>query len=510
MPIACVCNPIFINTSVVFVRLYWFEKRFENVVLESRMKGRRIRTLSKTDREPMVDSKRDERPPPQGVGTREIRVMRGSRGHAHGGIIENEFAFNDGQDRTGNGIRLRRRSSIEESDRLSFDRPAPLRQTATDMAGTDIIRTFAQQQERLFTPVGPPVDGLPQASKKRSIAFTEAQQNLTIRSTLRIPGPRDFERGHVPEKVWQSDENLNRILSEVSCEYSPSQERSNSVSIGGRNREAHPFQHHVTIDAPDRLRPTAQVSVYNRTRTAEADTSVPATRSPLRTTSRSGTFTSFFTRTEGEGSDRIPYLGWTPTIGRNSNFVDLTEEQREELGGIEYRALKLLAIILVCFFVGFHLLGMICLTPWINGTARYRAVIEDVGINPTWWGFFTAASLFNDLGFTLTPNSMTSFQQAAFPLVLGTFLIVIGNTGFPCMLRFIIWAISKCVPETSAVWEELRFLLDHPRRCFTLLFPSKANWWLFWILILLNGVDLMFFIVLDVGPQYCRAFHWRC
>ena len=40
----------------------------------------------------------------------------------------------------------------------------------------------------------------------------------------------------------------------------------------------------------------------------------------------------------------MPYLSWTPTIGRNSAFVDLTEEQREELGGIEYRALKTLAV----------------------------------------------------------------------------------------------------------------------------------------------------------------------
>jgi len=195
----------------------------------------------------------------------------------------------------------------------------------------------------------------------------------------------------------------------------------------------------------------------------------------------------------------MPYLSWTPTLGRNSNFVDLTEEQREELGGIEYRALKLLAWILVCYFVGFHLLGTVVLPPWINHTPHYRKVVTDVGISPTWWGFFTSASMFNDLGFTLTPDSMVSFQYAVLPLTLGTFLIIIGNTGFPCMLRFLIWACSKLTPRGSGVWEELHFLLDHPRRCFTLLFPSKANWWLFGVLVFLNGVDLIFFIILDVS-----------
>jgi Trk-type K+ transport system membrane component len=130
-----------------------------------------------------------------------------------------------------------------------------------------------------------------------------------------------------------------------------------------------------------------------------------------------GTFASVLNKTEDEDAGPVPYLSWTRTIGRNSNLVDLTEEQREKLGGIEYRALKPLAIVLVCFFIGFHLLGMVCLTLWINRTARYSAVVEDVGINPTWWGFFTAASLFNDLGFTLTPDSMISSQQAVFPLV---------------------------------------------------------------------------------------------
>ena len=113
-------------------------------------------------------------------------------------------------------------------------------------------------------------------------------------------------------------------------------------------------------------------------------------------------------------------------------------------------------------------------------------------------GIFTPATLFNDLGFTLTPDSMVSFQGAVLPLLLGSYLIVIGNTGFPCMLRFIIWIMSKFTKDGTPLHEELRFLLDHPRRCFTLLFPSQATWILFGILVLLNGIDLIFFIVLDL------------
>ncbi|KAI5301927.1 low affinity potassium transporter [Ascosphaera atra] len=130
---------------------------------------------------------------------------------------------------------------------------------------------------------------------------------------------------------------------------------------------------------------------------------------------------------------------------------------------------------------------------------HYGNIVTAAGQGRPWWALFTSASAFNDLGFTLTPDSMMSFNDAIFPLLLLGFLIVIGNTGFPCMLRFIIWVLSKVVPRDSSIWEELRFLLDHPRRCFTLLFPRGATWWLVLVLIVLNGVDLIFFVILDLN-----------
>lgn len=65
--------------------------------------------------------------------------------------------------------------------------------------------------------------------------------------------------------------------------------------------------------------------------------------------------------------------------------------------------------------------------------------------------------------------------------------------------------MSKCVAVGSGLWEELQFLLDHPRRCFTLLFPRAATWWLFAILVILNGVDLIFFIILDINDETVKA-----
>ena len=47
----------------------------------------------------------------------------------------------------------------------------------------------------------------------------------------------------------------------------------------------------------------------------------------------------------------VPYLSFPTIVGRNSVFHGLTEDQLEELGGIEFRALNMLmwAVPLVCY-----------------------------------------------------------------------------------------------------------------------------------------------------------------
>lgn len=197
--------------------------------------------------------------------------------------------------------------------------------------------------------------------------------------------------------------------------------------------------------------------------------------------------------------DETPYLSWNARPGRNSTFIGLNEAQRDELGGIEYRSLKTLAVILISYYLFFHVFGIICLVPWIMRSTEYGPVIRQAGQGRPWWGVFTAGSAFNDYGLTMTPNSMESFQHAAFPLLVMSFLIIIGNTAFPCMLRFIIWILSIVVRRDTPLWDELRFLLDHPRRCFTLLFPQKATWWLFATVISLNVVNMVVLVVLNVG-----------
>lgn len=473
---AMICNPIFINTFVVFVRLYWFEKRFQHVVRDARAM-RRTRSRSRTFT--LGGDERDANQEEMGVRGRSIVVLRNNAGDARGGAQHQEVAKPEPESTSETESSNAKRDTTPSSDSPDGDSatapiPGPRRPS---------LRLPAQ------------------LSPEHHIAVLERQRR--DKGALRIPSPREYDRGGMPQVLDEEDGDLDR----TETRQSERRQRYSAQEDG----TPPPIGNHITINEPELLRSKSRTTTLprmdaRRTTTEGQDNGEPATLQRSRT--RRGTFNTLLrSLTEEKERQTIPYLSWNATVGRNSNFVNLTEEQRDELGGIEYRALKTLALVLIAYFFFFHILGIICLVPWImHASQKYRNVLKDAAIGRPWWGIFTAGSAFNDLGFTLTPDSMNSFHDAKFPLLLMSFLIIIGNTGFPCMLRLIIWALSKITTKGSPLWEELQFLLDHPRRCFTLLFPRNATWWLFAILVILNGLDLIFFILLDVSASYLFPF----
>lgn len=491
--VSMLTTPIFVNTVLVFVRLYWFEKRFQHVARDARAirsTRTRMRTVTEEDKEEDDEgNNRDYDREERDVGNQSIVVLRNESGDAVAKPMQ------------GSPVK-----TPDDSD--STRSPTDMRPDTDDETPPN---EHSSSEDRV-TPSNPVRLGLGnlrvpgQVSPEQHIAFLENQRKN--KGALRIPSPREYDRGGMPEVLYEEEEGptLNKRISRQSNEQQQQQPRSEA---GESADDVGPMEGpHITINEPEITRTKTRHSTFSRvdTRPTVRETKDKGTENPLdRFRSRRGTLqTVVQSFTQERDRNTLPYLSWDATVGRNSNFVDLTEEQRDELGGIEYRSLKTLAVVLIGYYVCFHLLGIICLIPWALHT-RWGSVIQAAGQGRPWWGIFTAGSAFNDVGFTLTADSMNSFESAVFPLLLLTFLIVIGNTAFPCMLRLIIWITSVLVPRDSALWEELRFLLDHPRRCFTLLFPRNATWWLFAIVIALNGIDLIFFIILDINDDTVTA-----
>lgn len=326
-----VATPIFVNTAVVFVRLYWFEKRFQHVVREVRSL-RRTRSRTRTEPKDNPDIGRLER----GVEGRNIVVLHnGDRGKADAAV-------------GGDGERL---NSLErQSPTASSTSPEVLAVESRDHAGAlpplkmpSFHRevTFADEVEGGEDP-HLPSRRLPQRlSPEQHIAFLENQRNP--KDILRIPGPREFDRGDVPISLNPNDDG-GPLTHQVT---SPAEPRELS---GGLQ-----LKRNITIEDSGHPRPRSASGTFSKLTQRKTFNSdqikpiPPAEDGPVSAQFKSRPGTSGTLKNWGSKEKEImPYLSWEPTIGRNSAFVDLTEDQREELGGIEYRALKTLAIVLVC------------------------------------------------------------------------------------------------------------------------------------------------------------------
>lgn len=204
------------------------------------------------------------------------------------------------------------------------------------------------------------------------------------------------------------------------------------------------------------------------------------------------------------GAKAAPYLSFDVNVYGNSMFHSLTEAQRDELGGVEYRALDLLAKIVPAYWFGCQMFCVVLVAPYLASSAynKYRPVFDSQGQykpDTTWFWFFQVTSAYTNTGMSLIDTSMTQMADAYFPLIAMGFLILVGNTAFPIFLRFWIWLYAKLTPKTSRTYETLRFILDHPRRCFVYLFPSGQTWFLLFIVMTLTMIDWFFFLILDIG-----------
>lgn len=93
----------------------------------------------------------------------------------------------------------------------------------------------------------------------------------------------------------------------------------------------------------------------------------------------------------------------------------LERRQKDQLAGIENQVLKTLWMVLMCYFIFFHILCFLVVVLWIWLTPVFGQSVMVDGVKTFRWELFTAGSSFKVLGYTLTPDTMVSFKNAAFP-----------------------------------------------------------------------------------------------
>lgn len=209
---------------------------------------------------------------------------------------------------------------------------------------------------------------------------------------------------------------------------------------------------------------------------------------------------------KGSLSETLKYFASKGKISRNSQIPRLTSAEREKLGGVEYKAVFFLICIVPVYWLMFTIIGMISMGAWV--AVNYAALARSNGLSSFWMGAFFAVSAFVNSGFSLLDTNMTALQTSVYPLLTLDLLILAGKTLYPCLLRFFIWILRHLVPNRPS-WNSWRitldFVLEHPKRVYTNLFPSYHTWYLLGSVIILNGISWALFGILSIRNEEIQS-----
>ncbi|KAK7036416.1 hypothetical protein VNI00_011613 [Paramarasmius palmivorus] len=146
------------------------------------------------------------------------------------------------------------------------------------------------------------------------------------------------------------------------------------------------------------------------------------------------------------GAKTVPYISFEAVVGRNSAFPMLSEEEIEELGGVEYRALNALLWIVAGYHILVQLIPFIIIAPYISQIGwrdNFNPPALHKPVAPAWFALFQMVSAYTNTGTSLVDTSMVPFQKAYLMIFVMVFLILAGNTAFPILLRFTIWTLTN-------------------------------------------------------------------
>jgi hypothetical protein len=92
----------------------------------------------------------------------------------------------------------------------------------------------------------------------------------------------------------------------------------------------------------------------------------------------------------------LSYFSFFPLTSRNSQFHGLTEEQLEELGGVEYMALRALSWLIPSYYLGVQLLAFLVTAPWIGKTGSFSTAMagNKQPVAPSFFSAFQVISAF--------------------------------------------------------------------------------------------------------------------
>ncbi|RKL45862.1 hypothetical protein BFJ72_g3409 [Fusarium proliferatum] len=285
-----VCNLVTINIIVVVVRLIWFRRYLKNAAPALLSRRRPVDLDPKEDPENVADNPLSE------VFDKRPGLARSVTERVHKNVAERDAL-----------------PPIEARSRTDPAPDHPTHQRPVDILSPTIKEETAKEGDQHETRItfDPSTDHHPRHEQQES--------------TLYIPGPRARDQG-LPFVELNNGRRFSRdtrdedVIEPIS--------RTQSTPVGTLRRRRSAGLSLAQVRSVERVATVAS-SLFVIGNPAQAPKERPLARAP--------------TLAVGD----FPRLSREVTIGRNSIFHNLSSKDREELGGIEYKSLKLLLKIII-------------------------------------------------------------------------------------------------------------------------------------------------------------------
>ncbi|CAN9180729.1 unnamed protein product [Alternaria sp. RS040] len=331
-----------------------------------------------------------------------------------------------------------------------------------------------------------------------NIPFVSTAVVLIRRALFRKKMADVVKHSHTMQRLVRDIENSNSDRNESSSSAESVRQRAN-----GKQNKAGKSTRRRKNESPH-----VKIKPVSRRRTFHYETGFGFIPTPWEIKSARNFFSGILDRFSTElKPEKHDYVSFKPHLDSKGRFRELSEQDRMELGGVEYRALQTLLLILVGYQIFWYLLGITFLLPYAYRGDTKNTLYENQpgAINPGWWAFFATVTEFANGGLNVLNANFIPFSGNWFVLLTAACLAFAGQTQFPILLRITIWIMKKLLPRNSRMRNTMQFLLQHPRRCFIYLFPKRETVYLFAVQLGIDITAWLCFEILNIGMPDVEA-----
>ncbi|CAM6092952.1 unnamed protein product [Calypogeia fissa] len=170
---------------------------------------------------------------------------------------------------------------------------------------------------------------------------------------------------------------------------------------------------------------------------------------------------------------------------------------------IEHKGLVVLTWMVPVYIIVTQLAGIGLNLIFFSFSKYSLNLLRERNLNTFFFCLFTVFAAFTNSGIPANDDNLVPFQRENVLLLLYTSISLMGNLLYPAFLRLIISVFYHLASESRK--PVYGYLLNHPRRCFTHLFPHKQTVWLGITVIGFTVFQLIFFCALDWNEEALKG-----